>query len=165
MGSCCSLIAKDSGFPSISTASRLHVEWSPPELINVTMAFLLITDQDTFFVRERACFDDVNQNKFHWLFYARAIFFLCYVTKERFKSQNEFVRFKRVFAKRGNFLLNHLKWELLGVLTKKKEKRKRNWKGVLTFRLFKSVILFGFFFEKNSRFLSAVKVKLIQEMP
>lgn len=78
---------------------------------------------------------------------------LCHKWK-RFQWQNEFVRFRRVLVKREISLLNHSKWELLGVIIKKREKRKRNWKGVLIFRLFKSVILLGFYSEKKNLMFS-----------
>ena len=102
-----------------------HVTKNQPITVLILLSEFISVYGD-FFVRERACFPAVNQNEFHWLNFAQAIFFLCYVTNERIQWQNEFVRFRRVLVKREISSLYHSKWELLRVITKKREERKRN---------------------------------------
>lgn len=83
----------------------------------------------------------------------------------RFQWQNEFVRFRRVLVKREIPSLYHSKWELLRVITKKREERKRNWKAGSIFHLFKSYQIWSFYQvirKKNSRFLGAINLKQTQ---
>lgn len=56
---------------------------------------------------------------------------LCHKGNTSVAKRIRLLPFRRAFAKRESFLLKFSKWELLGVVIKKRERRKRNINGML----------------------------------
>lgn len=108
---------------------------------------------ETFFVRERACFDDVNQNEIHWLISSFVM------SQRKAFSRNANSRSLQTrFCKEGIFLAKSFKMGTAWSCYIEKRKEKKGLKRCVYF--FKIGYFIGFLFKKRSCFLSAMKLKL-----